>query len=489
MASLTNTLIPLACAAWFATLCPASGQEDRFVEIPNGEIDTTTFDLRTVQMIQPGKFTIISTKIDYPDVMEFELKVLRSLRPYCARPAGKYPASAELMMLGPPDMPVKSIEVTSSQSELAGKMYPFKVVLWFYPYRRLAWNVESGEQHPGFLQCQQWGKGEDAHFQEMVALITNGLRSKRLFDCKRGLSGFSFGESYDPSRTATLPVPPGSELEWEYYRVCYAVTHEAPYLPKRLGEQKSAASPPMTVEPKSPPANLGTGFFIGEHGTILTNAHVVEGCSEVSVGPRKLLFHPTPEQMANAKAKGYSDAEIEASLNEPIKASVVNRDEKNDLALLHADFEPKVVAVLRPSIRQGETVVTYGFPLPGLLASGGNLTTGNITALSGLGDDSRLLQISAPVQPGNSGGPLLDSSGSVVGIVVGKLNAIKIAKAVGDVPQNVNFAIKASVAATFLEANGIHYTTAQPGVTRSPADIAEEAKRFTVPVECRGKTP
>ena len=115
-----------------------------------------------------------------------------------------------------------------------------------------------------------------------------------------------------------------------------------------------------------------------------------------------------------------------------------------------------------------ETVAAYGYPLPGLLASGGNLTTGNITALSGIGDDSRLLQISVPVQPGNSGGPLLDSGGNVVGVVEGKINAIKIAAASGDIPQNVNFAIKASVIATFLDSNGVRYAkrTGRPPFSR-----------------------
>ncbi len=102
-------------------------------------------------------------------------------------------------------------------------------------------------------------------------------------------------------------------------------------------------------------------------------------------------------------------------------------------------------------MRQGEDIVVYGFPLPGVLSSGGNVSTGNVTALTGLGDDSRFLQISAPVQPGNGGGPLLDRSGNVVGVVVSKLNALSVASATGDVPQNVNFAIKASVALAFLE--------------------------------------
>jgi S1-C subfamily serine protease len=101
---------------------------------------------------------------------------------------------------------------------------------------------------------------------------------------------------------------------------------------------------------------------------------------------------------------------------------------------------------LRASARLGEEIVVYGFPLAGLLASSGNVTTGNITALAGLGDDIRFLQISAPVQPGNSGGPVLDRNGNIVGIVVSKLDAIKTAIATQDIPQNVNFAIKLRVA-------------------------------------------
>ena len=83
--------------------------------------------------------------------------------------------------------------------------------------------------------------------------------------------------------------------------------------------------------------------------------------------------------------------------------------------------------------------------MSGLLATSANLTVGNVSALTGLGDDSRYLQISAPVQPGNSGGPLLDASGHVAGIVTGKLDAVLAARFFGDIPQNVNFALKADV--------------------------------------------
>ncbi len=84
----------------------------------------------------------------------------------------------------------------------------------------------------------------------------------------------------------------------------------------------------------------------------------------------------------------------------------------------------------------------------------------------------RLMQISAPVQPGNSGGPLLDSSGNVVGVVVGKLNAIKVARLTGDIPQNINFGISAGTARTFLDAYGVPYETAPSTEVLPTADIA-----------------
>ncbi|MEX0815304.1 MAG: serine protease, partial [Dongiaceae bacterium] len=135
-------------------------------------------------------------------------------------------------------------------------------------------------------------------------------------------------------------------------------------------------------------------------------------------------------------------------------------------------------------VRAGDGVVVVGFPLRGLLASAANVTTGTVSALAGIRDDIRYLQITAPVQPGNSGGPLLDMSGNVVGVVVGKLDALAVAEVTGDIPQNVNFAIKDSVARSFLDANGIDYETAPADRDLSAADVGERARRFTVLLEC-----
>ena len=218
--------------------------------------------------------------------------------------------------------------------------------------------------------------------------------------------------------------------------------------------------PPPAREPPSPTvaATSGSSFFITAEGHLLTNAHVVSGCRTITVS--------------------YGAGEVRAG-------RAIARDETNDLAILKIDASPPGFASFRSGIRLGESIAVYGFPLSGLLASGGNFTLGNITALSGLRDDSRILQISAPVQPGNSGGPLLDETGAVVGIVVSKLNALRLALATSDLAQNVNFAIKAAAALAFAETHGLKIRSAVAGGRPlRPADLADLAKAMTALVEC-----
>lgn len=214
----------------------------------------------------------------------------------------------------------------------------------------------------------------------------------------------------------------------------------------------------------APPAaarrvSTGTGFYINRQGHVLTNAHVIDKCRELTVS----------RQGAAA-----------------IPASVVKSDASNDLAVLIATPSPAVAAFRggRP-VRAGEAVVAYGFPLTGMLSSGGIVTNGSISALSGLGDDSRYLQISAPIQAGNSGGPLLDTSGNVIGIVTSSIRDSVIARRTGAIPQNVNFALKTDVARTFLESAGVPIETSGGGRDLSVADIGERARAFSVLIDCK----
>ena len=162
-------------------------------------------------------------------------------------------------------------------------------------------------------------------------------------------------------------------------------------------------------------------------------------------------------------------------------------DEPSDLALLQAPAgTARAVATFRQGrgIRPAASVVVVGYPLRGLLASEANVSTGAVSALAGPGDDRRLIQITAPVQPGNSGGPVLDAAGNVVGVVVAKLDAIRVARSTGDIPQNVNFAVSAGTARAFLDGEGVPYETAPSNDAMEPVEVAAAARKFTVLVEC-----
>jgi serine protease Do len=230
--------------------------------------------------------------------------------------------------------------------------------------------------------------------------------------------------------------------------------------PQQPIEQPNATPPSREAAPKrEEKISSGTGFFVTHDGGLVTNAHVIEGCSRIVV-----------------KTEDSSVSE----------ATLIARDSTNDLAILQMrKSTPKKIARLRVAPRLGESVAAFGFPHADMLSSSGNFTLGNITALSGLGDDSRHLQISTPVQSGNSGGPLLDAYGNVVGVVALKLNALKVAAKDGDLPQNVNFAVKSAILAAFLDANRIAFESgAANQKPMEPADLADEARAMSGFVLC-----
>jgi hypothetical protein len=206
----------------------------------------------------------------------------------------------------------------------------------------------------------------------------------------------------------------------------------------------------------------GSGFVVAP-GRALTNHHVIDGCQRVSFR--------TPQ-------------------GQTVAARVLAADPRRDLALLGYEGEAGPVLRFRegPAVARGEMVVTYGFPLSGVLSSGPTLTTGDISALAGLRDNPLHFQISAPVQPGNSGGPLLDAQGHVIGVVVSKLNALRIAQMTGgDIPQNVNFAIKGVEAQRFLREAGTMPTLAQStGPEMRAAAVGEVANASTLFIQCFG---
>jgi serine protease Do len=172
------------------------------------------------------------------------------------------------------------------------------------------------------------------------------------------------------------------------------------------------------------PEYSGTGFFFTEDGYPITNEHVVRDATQIRL--------VTSVGSNSAKA--------------------VKVDAANDLALLKAEgqFIPLPITASR-AVKLGGTVATVGFPNIGLQGFAPKLAKGEIASLSGAQDDVRYFQISVPVQPGNSGGALVDERGNVVGVVSAKLSAQAALSTSGALPENVNYAVKSSFLLGFLE--------------------------------------
>jgi len=222
----------------------------------------------------------------------------------------------------------------------------------------------------------------------------------------------ALGQGIDAARTNLALV--GQLMTPEQIAEAQQLSRE--FRPRKEGSNNSTS-------PNNPFAS-GTGFFITDDGYLISNYHVVKDAAKV-----RLL--------------------TSAGL---IDAKVVQVDAANDLALLKADgrFAPLPIAASRTGLLGG-TVATVGFPDIGLQGFAPKLAKGEIASLSGAGDDPRYFQISVPVQPGNSGGALVDERGNVIGIVSAKLDAGAALAASGALPENVNYAVKSSLLLSFLE--------------------------------------
>jgi serine protease Do len=216
---------------------------------------------------------------------------------------------------------------------------------------------------------------------------------------------------------------------------------------------------PNTPNTEEKGSSSGTGFFVADN-YILTNWHVIKGC----------------QSQPQVKYPDYKSEE----------AFTAGVDEVNDLVLLKTSMKNIDKAPFRFMPKLGEQVASFGFPYGQAMSTSGNFTLGNVTATVGVGNDTGKFQFSAPLQPGNSGGPVMDASGQVLGVAQLVLGTLKMAElAGGAVPQNVNFAISASVAVNFLMVKDV---TPKFGIALDkklePEVLAEAAKKFTVHVYC-----
>jgi serine protease Do len=211
--------------------------------------------------------------------------------------------------------------------------------------------------------------------------------------------------------------------------------------------------PPPPSQKQESKSSVGSGFFVSkpmgsETSYVVTNFHVIDGCK--------------------------SAIRIRYPVYPPVNAYVHAADPANDLALLATKLSAGGFPSFRLNLKQGEQIASYGFPYGADFAS---FTMGNVTSVVGLDNNTSAFQLSAPVQPGNSGGPLLDMNGRVVGMAQGILGTLRAAEALGGaIPQNVNIGITATTIIGFLQAHSVDYIIDTERTKFEPEQIAEKPK-------------
>ena len=206
----------------------------------------------------------------------------------------------------------------------------------------------------------------------------------------------------------------------------------------------------------------GTGFFVSKYGYAITNEHVVRGCSE---------------------------AMIKSSTLKPTYAEVVAVDADIDLALLKTRSIPPYMAQLRgygSQIGKGDDVLVMGYPGDRAKTGKHKIVTSKVIDVSGPTGQNKWLQFEDAAQQGNSGGPLLDDNGNVVGVVVGKSTLYRtLANGRQEVVQHSDLAISLPYLIDFLNKNNVYYYKAQSGSGYNLAFIENRARNFIINIQCR----
>lgn len=200
----------------------------------------------------------------------------------------------------------------------------------------------------------------------------------------------------------------------------------------------------------------GTGFFVSKEGHIITNQHVINGCQKTKVHK--------------------NGAEVETI--------IIASDDANDLALLKTSLTPEhVFALSGDSVYPLQDIIVAGFPFGTDISSSLKFTRGVVSSLTGIGNNYSEIQIDAALQPGNSGGPILDDYGNIVGVAVAKLDLGVVLENYGVIPENTNFGIKKSVVKNLIEANRVPVLPPNDDVV-SKRTISQNAMEGTVLLSC-----
>jgi S1-C subfamily serine protease len=253
------------------------------------------------------------------------------------------------------------------------------------------------------------------------------------------------------------------------------------YVPRKsspvIAARKSPPSSKKTAPPKS--GSTGSGFFVSKLGHIVTNAHVVKNCGSITVGDN------AKKQVTVTLLE--TDKRNDLALLKISSTQMASADTKSLISKLGLKLVPTASEGLLRSddVELGEDVLVSGYPYGDIYSNTIKVTKGIVSANRGIGDDTGQFQMDAAVQPGNSGGPIYDANGNIVGVVVAQLNKLKFAKAIGSLPENVNFGIKGSTVRQFLTSSGLPTKWSNRSHSMSTKELAKIAKNQTVMVVCR----
>jgi len=196
----------------------------------------------------------------------------------------------------------------------------------------------------------------------------------------------------------------------------------------------------------------GSGFFITTNGYFVTNYHVIKSADKIG--------------LRDVHGKTY-------------EAIIVKVDANNDLALLKVKGTrfSALPVINSQTVKRGTHVITVGFPNIDIQGKEPKLSEGIVSALSGIQDEPTVFQISVPIQQGNSGGPMVNMDGNVVGIIASKLSALYMLKNRGSVPENVNYAIKSNYLNELIQTDDRVSKSLLPPTKRPAKNLVELSER------------
>lgn len=331
--------------------------------------------------------------------------------------------------------------------------------------------IQQNVIYKGMNKSSLWNAMVDMNIADDVTL--GGCYRNYYPDVDYEILGSSSGYAWYVFKNVTVPASVNNcsykgngVLEEVFVGGAYQFTNAEEYIKQQTTQQIIAEveKPNERQENTSSdeneiiPISSGSGFFVNKNGYLVSNYHVVEMCQ-------------------------YILAVMDGDL---LNVKVVASDITNDLIVGKVEelSNNNFLALSSDGAFLGDNVIAAGFPLAGTLSDNLKVTRGIVSSMSGLNNNYSEYQIDAAVQSGNSGGPLIDASGNVVGVVVAQLNKYKLLQEREIIPENVNFAVKSQNVSVFLSANNIDFISKDSKKVIQNRVVAESAEDSTVMLLC-----